>query len=332
MRQVRIVQYGMGPIGCNVARVLFSKDWAQIAGAIDTDESKAGKDLGEIAGLGRKLGVSVSRDATKILTAVSPDIVVHTTSSYMRDIYPQILECVNADADVISTSEELTYPYVRHADLADKIDSAAKEHGVTVLGTGVNPGFVMDTLAIVLSGVCRTIESVRVERVVDTSKRRWQLQRKTGAGLDRDDFRRLVQEGKIKHVGLPESAMMIGAALGWELKDLQEKITPIIAKKRLRTEYAMVKKGSVAGVHQVATGRVAGKERVILDLKMYVGANDPHDSIKIDGVPPIDMTIRGGVQGDQATAAIVANAIPNVVASNPGLRTMIDLPIVHAAI
>jgi len=332
MRPVKIVQYGMGPIGCSVVRVLVSKDWAQIAGAIDTDESKVGKDLGEIAGLGRKVGVSVSRDAARLLADVSPDIVVHTTSSYMRDICPQILECVDAGADVVSTSEELTYPYTKHADLADKINGAAKQQGVSVLGTGVNPGFVMDTLAVVLSGLCQTIESVRVERVVDTSKRRWQLQRKTGAGLGRDDFRRLVEEGKIKHVGLPESAMMIGAALGWKLEDVQEKITSIISKKRLRAEYAVVKKGSVAGVHQVATGMVAGSERIVLDLKMYAGANDPHDTIRIDGVPPIDMTIRGGVQGDQATAAIVVNAIPNVVASNPGLLTMIDLPIVHATI
>jgi hypothetical protein len=329
MRPVRLVLYGVGPIGSNVVKVLEKKDWVQISGAIDTDDSKVGKDLGEVAGLGHKLDVAVSRDATGVLAASSPDIVVHATSSYVQDVCPQILECVDAGADVVSTSEELTYPYVKHPGLADKIDKSAKMHDVTVLGTGVNPGFVMDALAVVLSGVCQTIKSVRVERVVDTSKRRWQLQRKTGAGLSSIEFRRLVKEGKIKHVGLPESAMMIGAALGWRLDQVQEEITSVISKKRVRAEYALVKKGNVAGVHQVARGTVAGQERIVLDLKMYAGAGDPHDSIKISGVPPIDMTIRGGVQGDLATAAIVSNAIPNVIASTPGLKTMIDLPIIH---
>ena len=329
MRPVRLVLYGVGPIGSNVVKVLEKKDWVQISGAIDTDDSKVGKDLGEVAGLGHKVDVAVSRDATGVLAASSPDIVVHATSSYVQDVCPQILECVDAGADVVSTSEELTYPYVKHPDLADKIDKSAKMHDVTVLGTGVNPGFVMDALAVVLSGVCQTIKSVRVERVVDTSKRRWQLQRKTGAGLSSNDFRRLVEEGKIKHVGLPESAMMIGAALGWKLERVLEKITPIISRKRVRTEYALVKKGNVAGVHQVASGTVAGKERIVLDLRMYAGAGNPHDSIRIEGVPPIHMTIRGGIQGDQATAAIVSNAIPNTLASAPGLKTMIDLPIVH---
>jgi 4-hydroxy-tetrahydrodipicolinate reductase len=165
---------------------------------------------------------------------------------------------------------------------------------------------------------------------VDTSKRRWQLQRKTGAGLSVDEFQRLVKQGKIKHVGLPESVMMIGAALGWSLDDVREEIAPVVAEQEMRTEYTVVSKGSAAGVQQIARGIVAGREQIVLNLKMYVGAKDPRDSVRIQGVPPIDLTIRGGVQGDQATAAIVVNSIQNVVASGPGLKTMLDLPIVHA--
>jgi 4-hydroxy-tetrahydrodipicolinate reductase len=171
---------------------------------------------------------------------------------------------------------------------------------------------------------------VSAERIVDTSKRRWQLQRKTGAGLSVDEFQRLVKQGKIKHVGLPESVMMIGAALGWSLDDVREEIAPVVAEQEMRTEYAVVRKGSAAGVQQIARGIVAGREQIVLNLKMYVGAKDPRDSVRIQGVPPIDLTIRGGVQGDQATAAIVVNSIQNVVASGPGLKTMLDLPIVHA--
>jgi len=330
MKTVKAAVYGVGPIGSGIANFLSRKSWVQIVGAVDSDEQKIGKDLGDVAGLGHKIGVLISREARGLFETASPDLVVHATSSYLKDVYPQILECVNAKADVISTSEELSYPYGKHPDLATKIDEEAKVQGVAVLGTGVNPGFVMDTLAAAMSGVCQTVESVSAERIVDTSKRRWQLQRKTGAGLSVDEFQRLVKEGKIKHVGLPESAMMIGAALGWDLEDVQEEISPVIAKRQMRAEYATVRKGSVAGVRQVAKGVVGGSERIVLDLRMYVGAKDPRDSIRIHGVPPIDLTIRGGVQGDQATAAIVVNAIPNIVASSPGLKTMIDLPLVHA--
>jgi len=330
METVKIVVYGVGPIGSGIIKVLNRKSWARIVGAVDVNEQKAGKDVGEVAGLGRGIGVVISREARTLLAKVSPDVVVHTTSSYLMEIHPQILECVEAKADVVSTSEELSYPYRKYPDIADHIDRAAKRNGVTVLGTGVNPGFVMDTLAVAMSGVCQTVESVRVERVVDTSKRRWQLQRKTGAGLSVAEFQTLVKQGKIKHVGLPESTLMIAAALGWEIKDVQEEISPVIAEDQIRTDYVTVERGAVAGVYQIARGVIDGRERITLDLKMYVGAKNPRDSIRIEGVPPIDLTISGGVQGDQATAAIVVNSIPNLVASSPGLKTMIDLPIVHA--
>jgi len=330
VKTVNVAVYGVGPIGSGIVRLLNTKQWAQIVGAADVDEQKAGKDLGEVAGLNRKIGVVVSRDPRRLLEQTSPDVVVHTTSSYLPDIYPQLIECARGKADVVSTCEELSYPYTKYPDLSRKIDEIAKEHGVTVLGTGVNPGFVMDTLAAVMSGVCQTVESVSAERIVDTSKRRWQLQRKTGAGLSVDEFQRLVKQGKIKHVGLPESVMMIGAALGWSLDDVREEIAPVVAEQEMRTEYAVVRKGSAAGVQQIARGIVAGREQIVLNLKMYVGAKDPQDSVRIQGVPPIDLTIRGGVQGDQATAAIVVNSIQNVVASGPGLKTMLDLAIVHA--
>jgi len=332
MNTVKVALYGVGPIGSGIINLLSRKPWAQIVGAVDVDKEKVGKDLGEVVGLGRRIGVVISRGAREVFEKTSPDVVVHATSSYLPDICAQILECVNAKADVVSTSEELSYPYRKYPDLARKIDEGARAQGVTVLGTGVNPGFVMDTLAVVMSGVCQTVESVAAERIVDTSKRRWQLQKKTGAGLSVKEFQRLVKEGKIKHVGLPESAMMMGAALGWNFEDVQEQITPVVAEQRTRTSYVDVAEGMVAGVRQVARGIAAGRERVVLDLRMYVGAKDPRDSIRIEGVPPIDLTIRGGVQGDQATAAIVVNSIPNVVAASPGLKTMIDLPIVHATL
>jgi 4-hydroxy-tetrahydrodipicolinate reductase len=298
----------------------------QLVGAIDIDKSKVGKDVGQFLQNPREIGVTISDQVRDVLRNAAPDIVTHATSSYMQTVLPQIIEIVEQNASVVSTAEELSYPFVKHPDLAKKVDERAREKKVVVLGTGVNPGFLLDTLAVALSGVCQTVNSIRAERVVDASRRRLSLQKKIGAGLSQEEFERKVAEGTIKHVGLPESVGLIALAMGWKLGDIQERITPVIAETAVENDFIKVPAGAVAGVRQVAKGILGGQELVVLDLRMYLGAQNPHDSILIDGVPPVDMTIRGGVQGDRATPAIIVNALPKIDRLEPGLRTMLDLP------
>ena len=331
MKTIKVVQYGLGPIGLGIVEVLLSRPWVQLVGAIDVDKNKVGKDVGDLLEHPRKLGVTVSDKAPDVLRRTSPDIVTHATSSYMQTIHSQIDEIVEHRASVVSSAEELSYPFVKHPELSKKIDQQAKEKKVVVLGTGVNPGFLLDTLAVALSGVCQQVNSIRAERVVDASRRRLPLQKKTGAGLSPEEFEKRVAEGKIKHVGLPESVGLISLAMGWKVGEIQERITPVIAESDVSSDYIKVPKGAVAGVRQVAKGILAGQELVVLDLRMYLGAQNPHDSILIDGVPPVDMMIRGGVHGDRATPAIIVNSLPRIARLEPGLRTMIDLPPVAPA-
>jgi 4-hydroxy-tetrahydrodipicolinate reductase len=244
----------------------------------------------------------------------------------LTSVYPQLLEIVQNGVSVVSTTEELSYPFIKNPDIANELDKHAREKNVVVLGTGVNPGFLMDTLAVALSGVCQTVNSMRVEREVDASRRSLSLQKKIGAGLSTAEFERRVADGTVKHVGLPESVGLIALAMGWRVGEIQERITPVIAENAVNSDYICVPKGAVAGVRQVAKAILAGHELVVLDLRMYLGARNPHDSILIDGVPPIDMVIRGGVQGDRATPAVVVNALPKIDKIKPGLRTMLDLP------
>jgi 4-hydroxy-tetrahydrodipicolinate reductase len=323
---IKVVQYGLGPIGLGIVQVLLERPWVQLVGAIDIDKNKIGKDIGELLDNPRRIGVNVSDKTKDVLGDAKPDIVTHATSSYLEKIYPQIIEVIDHRVSLVSTAEELSYPFVKHADLARKIDERAKENDVRVLGTGVNPGFLMDTLAVALSGACQKVNSIRAERVVDAARRRLPLQRKIGAGLSPDEFQSRVAEGTIKHVGLPESVGLIALAMGWKLGEIQERISPVIAEQAVESQFIKVPLGGVAGVRQVAKGILGGQELVVLDLRMYLGAQNPHDSILIDGVPPIDMMIRGGVHGDRATPAIVANALPKFSGLEPGLRTMLDLP------
>jgi 4-hydroxy-tetrahydrodipicolinate reductase len=323
---IKVVQYGLGPIGLGIVEVLLSRPWVKLIGTVDRDRNKVGKDVGDLLGTPRKTGIVVKDRLSTVLSHEKTDIVTHATSSYMNTVHPQLVEILEHGASVISTAEELSYPFVKYPDQARELDRIGREKNAVVLGSGVNPGFLLDTLTVALSGVCQKVNSIRAERVINALQRRLPLQRKIGAGLSTVEFDKRVAQGTIKHVGLSESVGLVALAMGWKVGEIQERITPVIAEKEVHSDYVQLKPGEVAGVRQVAKGILAGQELVVLDLRMYLGAPNPHDSVLIDGTPPVDMTIRGGVQGDRATPAIIVNSIPKIRALQPGLRIMLDLP------
>jgi 2,4-diaminopentanoate dehydrogenase len=327
-KKIRVIQYGIGPIGASIVKLMREKQALEIIGAIDSDPAKVGRDLGEVVGApGAPWGVSVSSDAAQVLDQ-NADVVIHSTSSSLPKVMDQLLACLAAESSIVSTCEELSYPYRTYPELSAQLDAAAKESGVALVGTGVNPGFVMDKLVVTLAAVCQRIEHAKALRIVDASKRRLPLQKKIGAGMTVEEFRAKVKEGIIKHVGLPESVAMVADSLNLPVTTISETIEPKIATSRVQTEYFTVEPGQAAGVHQIGRGLSAeGQELVYLELQMYVGAPDPADTITITGHPNISLTIPGGSHGDIATAAVVVNSIPVILQSPAGLRTSRDLPI-----
>jgi 4-hydroxy-tetrahydrodipicolinate reductase len=223
----------------------------------------------------------------------------------------------------------MSFPTPAHQLAFRDLDKLARKKKVSVLGTGVNPGYTMDALALMLTAPCAQVNRVSVTRVVDAGSRRLPLQRKVGAGLNLSQFRRAQTEGSVRHVGLPESVHMIAAGLGWKLDKVEEALEPAIAPRDLDTEYLRIPAGAAAGIKQSARGYRKGELAISLDLQMYVGAESPRDHVLIDGTPPIDMTITGGVAGDIATAAITVNCIPKLLAAPAGVVTMRDIPLVH---
>ncbi|HEY2455871.1 MAG TPA: hypothetical protein VGI13_01115, partial [Candidatus Acidoferrum sp.] len=301
-KRIRAIQYGIGPIGASIVKLLREKQAIEIVGAIDNDPAKIGKDLGEVVGASdAPWGIKVSGDARGVLEQ-SADVVMHTTSSSLPKVMEQLLACVDVGSCVVSTCEELSYPYRTHPELAAKLDHAAKESGVALVGTGVNPGFVMDKLVITLAGVSQRIEHAKALRVVDASKRRLPLQKKIGAGMSVEEFRAKVKEGVIKHVGLPESVAMVADSFGLAVDQITESIEPKVATERVQTEFLTVEAGQAAGVHQIARGLADGKELIYMELQMYVGAKDPADTVELTGHPNISLVIPGGSHGDIATA------------------------------
>ena len=324
---IRVVHFGLGPIGAGVVKQVAERKGFTIAGAVDIDPAKVGRDLGAVAGLGRALRVKVSGDATKTITSAKPDVVVLCTSSSMKKVLPQIETILKLKVPIVSTTEELAYPTKVNLRYARVIHQLAKKAKVAVLGTGVNPGFVMDALPITLTGVCERVDAIRVDRIQDARIRRLPFQQKIGAGLTREQFQRKVDDGSVRHVGLAESVAMIADAIGWKLDRVTDEIQPKIATETVASEFLAVDPGYVCGIVQDGVGYRNGRAVITLHMEAYLGAPESYDAVEIVGSPAIRSRVAGGVHGDVATASIVVNSLPKILEAVPGLHTMRDMPI-----
>jgi len=328
-RVLRVVHLGLGPIGQGIARLVLETPALKLVGATDPSPDKAGQDLGTLLGLPRKLRIKVDGNPERFLRRIRADVAVLSTSSSLRDVKAQMTALLKRRLHVITTCEELAFPTPARQAAFKELDRLARAAKVSALATGVNPGYAMDALAIMLTAPCARVDRVAVTRVVDAATRRLPLQRKVGAGLNINQFRRAITEGNVRHVGLLESAHMIAAALGWKLDRVEETLEPAIAPRDLDTDYLRIPAGAAAGIKQYARAYRNGDLAISLDLQMYVGAESPRDHVLIDGAPAVDMTIAGGVAGDLATAAMVVNSIPKLLGARAGMLTMRDLPLVH---
>lgn len=327
MPPIRTLHYGLGPIGAAILKQVAGRPGFKVVGAVDVDPNKIGRDVGDLVGLPKRLGVKVSGDAVKALKATKPDVVVHCTSSSIKKVMPEIEAILKTRTPIVSTTEELLYPDYTHVRQGRQIDAWAKKAKVGVVATGVNPGFTMDALPIMLTAVCERVDRITVWRMQDARMRRLPFQQKIGAGLTTEQFQKKVDDGSVRHVGLTESIAMIADALGWSLDRITDDIQPKVAAVTTSSEFLAVDPGYVCGIIQEGVGYRKGKPAIRLHLEAYLGAPDTYDSVEIDGSPQLSMKIPGGVHGDVATVAIVVNTIPKILDAEPGLHTMRDLPL-----
>ena len=316
---------GLGFIGQEIARAALRSEELELIGAIDSAPSLSGKKISDV--LGQAAGTfKVSSDLRTAIGKRKGVVLLHATGSKLPQVMDQLLEAMKLGLCIVSSCEELAFPYFRHPELAEALDAAAKKAGVSVLGTGVNPGFVLDRLVATAAQVCGPVRHVKATRVVDARTRREALQRKVGAGLTEDQFFELVDADQLGHVGLVESAALCALGVGMDCDDFEEEIVPVIADEDITGGAFVVKKGRVAGIAQTAVGYSDGQERVRLELTIAVGADDPADTIVIDADPKVTLTIPGGTAGDKATTNVLVNAAPRVTSAEPGLLTVLELP------
>ena len=322
--RIRVVCFGLGPIGLSIARLVTKRNQQlEIVGAIDSDARLFGRDLGSILGQYR-MGLKIAKDTSDV--SQRADVVLHATTSFLTDTKDQLLEFCRKKLDVVSTCEELAYPWFKQKAIAEELDDAAKKNGITILGTGVNPGFVLDAMAITLSGACQSVREVKATRILDATMRRIPFQRKVGIGLTPLQFKQNVLTGRFGHVGLPESIALTCKAMGLEVSSIDQKISPKIARSRVKTKhFGVVPKGKVIGLVQKGKAFAKGRRVATYHIETFAGAKNAFDEIELVGVPRISMRIPGGTPGDVTTAAVIVNSISRVVESQPGLMSVKDL-------
>jgi hypothetical protein len=329
-RTVKVAIAGLGPVGQSLARAVLQTPGLKLVAVTDPSPQYGGKDLGLVLGLPRKLKIKVEGRPERFFKKVRADAAFVCTASHLKETKPQVAALLSRRVNVLTTCEELVHPVPARAAAFRELDRLARRKKVSLLATGVNPGFTMDALALALTAPCARVRRVSVTRVVDAAARKLALQRRVGAGLNMGQFRRAVTEGTVRHVGLVESAYLIAGGLGWKLDRVDETLDPAIAPRDLDTQELRISAGAAAGIRQSVRAYRGGDLAISLDLQVYVGAESPRDHILVDGDPPVDATIAGGINGETAAAAVLLNSLPRVLAAPAGLLTVRDLPLVHA--
>lgn len=326
--EIKVVHVGLGPVGSRIVRhIVNERKGIRHVGAIDILPEIVGKDLGEVVEVGKKLGIKVSNEPKRVFEETKPDIAIYSTVSFLKGIFPQIEPAIESGVNVISTCEQLAFPYFIDKELTKKYDDLAKRSNVSVLGTGINPGFLMDVRPAVLSAGCTEVKRVKVIRRMDASPRRKPFQKKIGASMEPEEFKKAIKEGKITgHVGLEESICLIADALGWELDKVRvEEVEPVIAEEEVSSQFYTAKKGQVKGTKQEAYGIVTGEEKIHLFFTAFLGATPSFDEVRIEGTPEIDAKVSPCWHGDHGTVAMIVNLIPTVLNAPPGVLTMNDI-------
>jgi len=328
---IRVLQWGVGAMGGGMARLMLEKPGLTIVAAVDGRPEYAGRDLGEVLGVGRRLGVAVTNEPEAALDSERVDVVTLATTSWARQQLPDLRRVLGAGINCISIAEEMADPEAQSPALAAEIDALARKKGVSVLGTGVNPGFVLDLLVIVLTGGCHSVERIEASRVNDLSPYGPTVMATQGVGVTPEAFQAGVADGSIVgHVGFPESIRMISEAIGLGVDRVEQSREPIISNVRRETPHVTVEPGMVAGCAHIGVGYRGEKEVVRLvhpqQIHPHLEDQDTGDYIHVHGVPEVHMAIRPEIAGGLSTIGIAVNMIPHVVAASPGLKRMIDLP------
>jgi hypothetical protein len=328
-QRVRVIEFGLGPIGQGLAKEVLARRDMELVGGVDRAPGMAGRPLEEVLGPEAHGLPRIVPNLRDLALPPPPRVVLHATGSRLEAVLPQLEEILSLGCHCVSSCEELSYPALHHPELASRLDALAREHQVGLVGTGVNPGFILDLLPAVLATASRRVDRVQASRIVDVARRREPLRLKVGMGLSLDAYRtKESAQGSMGHVGLGESAALLASALGWSDYRVSEDSEPVLAERDVRVGERRIPAGGVLGTRTKAVLAVEGEERISLQVTIAADVGREEDRVELAGDPPLTLVIPGGIPGDSATASILASVARRIVAVPPGLHTMLTLPVV----
>ncbi|MEG0284113.1 MAG: 2,4-diaminopentanoate dehydrogenase [Erysipelotrichales bacterium] len=337
MENVRVMIWGFGAMGSGMATMLLKKKGVEIVGVCDAHPDRVGKNFKDVIGAtnSEHKDIIISGDIDEVIKAANADVALLATDSFTKKAYDKIVKLLENKINVVSTAEEMAYPYVNEPELSKKMDEIAKANGVSVLGTGINPGLIMDLLVVCLSGCMEEVDHVLARRVNSLSPFGPAVMEEQGVGMELDKFNELNAKGALAgHVGFRESVGMIDAAMGFGLEKFEQQMKPIVTEVDRKSPYGFAAAGNLAGVNMTAQGYVDGKVKVDMQhpqqIEPQLGGTDTGDYIVLEGNPKVNMAITPEVDGGIGTIAMCCNMIPQTINATPGLKTMLDLPVPHA--
>ncbi len=333
--KIKVIQYGLGAMGVGMVKMLLEKKDIELVGAISASGRNKGLDVGTAIGLDRKLGVLISNDAEKVLNTVKADIVLHATCTTLEDAVRETVPILKSGKNVITIAEEVLYPTGGNKKVFDDLDRIARENNVTILGTGINPGFVMDFLPLSMTGIMINIKRIKMQRVVNYGRYGKSVWEHIGVGKDIEAFNQGCKRGEIVlHVGLEQTVNICAAALGWKLDKITVDKEPIISRIQRDTEFGSVLPGSIGGFKQIAIGWYKEEALITQELIGLINPDEKEDGVALgnniwlEGDPSIHLFVGGEFadQGGKGTYAHAVNSIPQVIQAKPGFSTVISLP------
>ncbi|HAE43723.1 MAG TPA: NADP-binding protein [Clostridiales bacterium] len=337
MRNVRVAIWGFGAMGSGMAKMLLTKKGVEIVGVCDMHPDRAGKDMYSLMKIERqdRPAVIIKENVEEVVYNGSCDICLMATDSFTKKAYPRIQYVLEQKINVISTAEEMAYPQAKNPELAKNLDRIAKENGVTVLGTGINPGLIMDLLVLCMTGCMTNVDHMEAKRVNSLSPFGPAVMEEQGVGMNVAEFNKRVESGTMAgHVGFEESVRMIADGIGWKIDKFQQQMKPIITEVDRKSPYGFAKAGDVAGVNMTGQGFVDGIVKIDMKHPQQIEPEmvgvETGDYITIKGTPEVNLTITPEIEGGLGTVAMCVNMIPLVISAEPGLKTMIDLPVPRA--
>ncbi len=336
MENVKVIIWGIGAMGSGMAKMLLEKKGVDIVG-VCSRRSHVGKDLFEVVGVEAKgrAPIIVTDDIDSLVQKKSADVALIATDSFTKETFDKIKKVAEAGINIISIAEEMAFPKAQEPELTKKMDAIAKENDVTILGTGINPGFVLDLLVLALTGTCENVDYIKASRVNDLSPFGTAVMKGQGVGLTEEAFMKGIEDGSVVgHVGFPESISMVAEGLGWKLENIVQTREPIVSNVARETKYVTVEPGNVAGCRHCATGEVDGVVKIDMEHPQQIHpeleGQDTGDYIKVVGTPNINMQIKPEIPGGIGTIAMAVNMIPHVINARAGLKSMMDLPVPRA--